>query len=69
MSPVGSIFVPFPPKTGTNMLHPLPLPIVELVKSQIFIRDKEALSGNTGSRESSFLRACNNDVPKIKIGL
>ena len=24
MSPVGSIFVPFPPKTGTNMLHPLP---------------------------------------------
>ena len=25
MSPVGAIFVPFPPKTGTNMLHPLPL--------------------------------------------
>ena len=24
MSPVGAIFVPFPPKTGTNMLHPLP---------------------------------------------
>ena len=31
MSPVGTIFVPFPPKTGTNMLHPLPHPIVELV--------------------------------------
>ena len=25
MSPVGAIFVPFPPKTGTNMLHPRPL--------------------------------------------
>ena len=24
MSPVGSIFVPFPPKTGTNLLHPRP---------------------------------------------
>ena len=24
MSPVGTIFVPFPPKTGTNMLHPRP---------------------------------------------
>ena len=31
MSPVEAIFVPFPPKTGTNMLHPLPPPIVELV--------------------------------------
>ena len=26
MSPVGAIFVPFPPKTGTNMLHPRPPP-------------------------------------------
>ena len=26
MSPVGAIFVPFPPKTGTNMLHPRPRP-------------------------------------------
>ena len=32
MSPVGAIFVPFPPKMGTNMLHPLPPPIVELVR-------------------------------------
>ena len=31
MSPVGTIFVPFPTKTGTNSLHPLPPPIVELV--------------------------------------
>ena len=31
MSPVGAIFVPFPPKTGTNMLHPRPPAIVELV--------------------------------------
>ena len=30
MFPVGAIFVPFPTKTGTNLLHPLP-PIVELV--------------------------------------
>ena len=28
MSPVGSIFVPSPPKTGTNSLHPLSPPIV-----------------------------------------
>ena len=26
MSPVGAIFVPFPPKTGTNLLHPRPPP-------------------------------------------
>ena len=26
MSPVGAIFVSFPPKTGTNMLHPRPPP-------------------------------------------
>ena len=31
MSPVGAIFVPFPLKTGTNLLHPLPLSIVERV--------------------------------------
>ena len=31
MSPVGAIFVSFPPKTGTNMLHPRPPAIVELV--------------------------------------
>ena len=31
MSPVGAIFMPFPHKTGTNMLHPRPPLIVELV--------------------------------------
>ena len=31
MSPVGAIFVPFPLKTGTNLLHPLPPSIVERV--------------------------------------
>ena len=31
MSPVGVIFVPFPPRTGTNVLHPLSPPIIELV--------------------------------------
>ena len=30
MSPVGAIFIPFPPKTGTKLL-PLPPPIVERV--------------------------------------
>ena len=33
MSPVGAIFVPFPLKTGTNLLHPLPLSIVERVNT------------------------------------
>ena len=33
MSPVEAIFVPFPPKTGTNLLHPLPLSIVERVQT------------------------------------
>ena len=36
MSPVEAIFVPFPPKTGTNLLHPLPPPIVERVSSASF---------------------------------
>ena len=31
MSPVGVIFVPSPPKTGTNLLHHCPSPIVERV--------------------------------------
>ena len=31
MSPVGAIFVPFPPKTETDMLHFRPPPIVELI--------------------------------------
>ena len=26
MSPLGAIFVPFPPKTGTKLLHPPPPP-------------------------------------------
>ena len=36
MSPVGAIFVPFPPKSGTNMLHPLSPPIVELENKLIY---------------------------------
>ena len=31
MYPVGAIFVPFPPKTGTILIHPRPPPIVERV--------------------------------------
>ena len=37
MSPVGAIFVSFPPKTGTNMLHPRSPSIVELVREQSFL--------------------------------
>ena len=37
MSPVGAVFVPFPPKTRTNLLHPRPPPIVERVVSQIYL--------------------------------
>ena len=36
MSPVGAFFKPFPPKTGTNMLHPRPPPIVELVVDAMY---------------------------------
>ena len=32
MSPVGAIFVSLLPKTGTNLLHPRPSPIVERVR-------------------------------------
>ena len=32
MSPEGAVLVPFPPKTGTNILQPRPPPIVELVR-------------------------------------
>ena len=31
MYPVGAIFVPFPLKTGTHLLHPLPPSIVERI--------------------------------------
>ena len=36
MSPVGAIFVPFPLKTGTKLLHPLPPSIVERVLYNIY---------------------------------
>ena len=36
MSPVGTIFLLFPLKTGTNLLHPLPPSIVERVFRGIF---------------------------------
>ena len=38
ISPVGTIFVPSPPKTGTNLLHPRPSPIVEQVGHAIAYR-------------------------------
>ena len=39
MSSVEAIFVPFPPKTGTNLLHHRPPPIVERVLSTCRSRD------------------------------
>ena len=40
MFPVGAIFVPFPPKTGTNLLHPRPLPpIVEQLPVGNYLHD------------------------------
>ena len=44
MSPVGAVFVPFPPKPGTNMLHTLPPPIVELVYVSSKTCEKNAVS-------------------------
>ena len=38
MSPLGAIFVPFPPKTGTNMLRPLPLQSLNLSNMWIPLR-------------------------------
>ena len=46
MSPVGAIFVPFPPKTGTNLLHPSPPPFVERVgEAFAAYRQQEVKSG------------------------
>ena len=41
MSAVGAIFVPFPPKTGTNMLHPPPAQFLNLsaVSVGVAVRD------------------------------
>ena len=50
MSPVGAIFMPFPSKTGTNMLHPRPPPIGELVKRFTGIR----LVDQTGANARKF---------------
>ena len=33
MSPVEDIFVPSPPQTGTNLLHPRPFPVIERVRT------------------------------------
>ena len=43
MSPVGAIFVPFPPKTRTTLLDLRPPSIVELVKSQYKIKGASRL--------------------------
>ena len=41
MSPIGVIFVPSPPKTGTKMLHLRPPPIVERVDFNIYFDGKQ----------------------------
>ena len=55
MSPVGAIFVPFTPKTGTNMIHPRPPAIVELVVSAQY---------NGGLLDIILLTPCDMFPPK-----
>ena len=43
MSPIGAIFVPFPLKTGTSLLHPLPPSIVERVRPKVTCEQKNRL--------------------------
>ena len=59
MSPVRAIFVPFPPKTGTSMLHPRPRPpIFELVAEAATCGTEEALKRR--ARRTHCERPCGN---------
>ena len=54
MFPLGVIFVPFPPKTGTNVLHPRPPP--ESLNWSSAIQGgklSKRLRGNIGSKDKS----------------
>ena len=57
MSPVGAIFVLFPPKTGTNLLHPRPLSIVERVVHQ-FGEDEPIVTESLKDKSVDCTRAC-----------
>ena len=56
MSPVGAIFVPFPPRTGTKMLHPRPPPppIVERVLRILTAHDQKSFDGEANSQLSFY---------------
>ena len=56
MSPVGAIFMPFPTKTGTNLLHPLPSPIVELVYGMVQESAPKGRHGMCGMPEGLIRR-------------
>ena len=63
MSPVGDIFVPFPPKTGTNLLHPRPsLPIVERVVCDMVESDGYYLRWEVGGYTASLVSSCEEIV-------
>ena len=71
MSPVGAIFVPFPPKTGTKSLHPRPPPpIVERASAETSaaepatsgtVLSAASIRGAVDARESSA-RAVSSDA-------
>ena len=79
MSPVGAIFVPFLPQTGTNMLHPRPPPpIVELALSTvhsfqakylllIIIEDFLSLVNATVRAETSVSSSCIRILPVLRM--
>ena len=65
MSPVGAIFVPFSPKTRTNLLHPRPPPIVERVRTNFQYHRKGLMDlyyFSTGQIVSS--RKCTSTSPE-----
>ena len=51
MSPVGAVFVPFPPKTGTNLLHPRPPPNRSTARKQKKKKKRGKYRGNSRDNE------------------
>ena len=61
MFPVGAIFVPFPPKTGTNMLHSLPPQSLNLYTQLSMIFENSDIFGIFRTSVTlllSYLRIC-----------